>query len=417
MSATSHPHDFRTSQELLTAATVAIEQGRDARAELTRMSRAGTFHFDSEGHSYVYGYELSRALLRSPELLKGGQHVSSVPSGLTPEQARQLSEAAPPDPAMLTSIDNPEHARLRRSVGRAFAPKIVAGFGDVTRRAVDEAVGDLSRDRPVDLIPALCERVSGQVIGELIGLPEHDRAEFMRMANVQQVGRSPGASFDDQLRALTTRRSMFDYIAAVIDEARRSPIEGTPVGHLLQEQAKGAVSQEELVSLVALLYSAGFTTTVRLLGNGLAMLMTHQEQGDLLRADPSLARAFTNEVARYAAPVATVAYHAGEGAQIEDVPMPFGSTCTILIGLANRDERVFDAPNTFDILAQRSSIELAFGSGVHFCLGVHLAKLELDILLTEMTRRFPAMQLASPLEPRPLFRVRDYAAINAVLVP
>jgi cytochrome P450 len=165
------------------------------------------------------------------------------------------------------------------------------------------------------------------------------------------------------------------------------------------------------------MYSAGFGTTVRMLSNGLVLLMQHPDQADALRADPSLARQTTEEVLRYDGPVMDVGYIAGDDAQVEDTPIEPGTHTTIIIGAANYDPRLFDDPGVFDVTRKRATVPLSFGYGIHYCLGVSLSRLEGDVVFPEIVRRFPRMQLAEEPERHLSFRSRAWKQVNAVLEP
>lgn len=415
-------HDLSTGSErddLLAAAVRAGEAQQDPFGYLDRLVAEGTSHIAANGDAYVYGYLLSKQQLRSSALYKGGRHISSLSPSFTPGQLAEIDRKAPPDPGMLTSLDDPDHARLRRIVSRAFAPDAVEQYRAVTLQALESVLAELPRHEPVDLVSGLCDHIPSQVIGHLIGVPLPDRGAFMRMSKGQAVGRDPRSDYPTQLRAAEIRTDMFAYVAGLIDAQRSEPDESTPLGRLVSlERAGEQVTREEMVSLAALMYSAGFGTTVRLLGNGLVLMMRHPDQAELLRQDPGLARAATDECVRVDPPVMDVAYLAGEGAEVDGVPVEQGRRVSIVLGAANRDPRVFEAPSVFDITAPRGkNLPLSFGFGTHYCLGVSLAKLESDVVLSEMVRRFPGMQLVSEPESFPSFRQREFFSIDVVLEP
>ena len=157
-------------------------------------------------------------------------------------------------------------------------------------------------------------------------MPLPDRAHFARLAGLQSLGRDPDASFADHLTAVRARREMYDYVEGLIDAERPDP-QDTPVGRLVRHEQDGEISRVELVSLVATVYSAGFGTTVRMLGNGLVALLRHPGQATWLRQNPQQARQVTDELLRYDTPVMTVAYYAAEGAALGDRRLEPGSLC------------------------------------------------------------------------------------------
>ncbi len=211
---------------------------------------------------------------------------------------------------------------------------------------------------------------------------------------------------------------MFAYIGELIEAERAHPGD-YPLGRLIKLEQEGEkISSAELISLAALMYSAGFGTTHRTIGNGFVSLLQHPEQAAALANDPSLARASTDEVLRYDATVMTVGYFVGadEGEAAGRRLAP-GTKCTVLLGAANHDPTMFDRPEVFDIMAPRRHGSMTFGYGTHYCLGVNLSKLETDVVLGETFRRYPRMQLTETPVRKPSFRVREFVSVMAVLEP
>jgi cytochrome P450 len=407
----------RSPSDLLDEAMHSSEGQRDPYPLLQCLVDEQEYYISAEGNSYVFSYGLSQATLRSPDLYKGGEHVSSASMSFTRDQREVLSREEPDSSGMLTSIDDPDHARLRRLVSLFFTPKAIDKLRVYTEEVLDRMLADLPHDEPVDLLATLFTELPSEVVGSLIGLPLSDRAPFAALAAVSSVGRDPEASFDDRLKAARARRDMQDIIEAMIAEERRDPAD-TLVGGLIRLGTEGErISDAEVVSLTALLHSAGFGTTKRALGNGLVALLRHPEQAKRVRADESITRQATDEVLRYDPSVTTVAYWVGEGAHLRDAPLEPGSLCTVVIGAANRDRRVFEDPEAFDITIARSSAPLAFGYGAHYCLGAALARMEMDVVLGSLVRRFPRMELAEDPERTASFRSRTFKNVEVVLEP
>ena len=369
-----------------------------------------------DGRSFAYGYRQCTAVLRSPTFLKHGEHASSVPSGITAEQAEILRRERPDAPGMLSSIDDPAHSRLRRLVSLAFTPRRLEPYVSLISKTLDELLAELDPTEPVDLVSTVNSQIPSQVVGELIGLPLPDRAYFARLAGLQSLGRDPDASFDDHLTAVRARREMYDYVEGLINDERSDPRD-TPVGRLVRQEQDGEIGRAELVSLVATVYSAGFGTTVRMLGNGLVGLLRHPDQAAWLRQNPHRARQVTDELLRFDTPVMTVAYYAGEGAALAGRRLEPGSLCTVILGAANHDARVFDAPDVLDVTRPRDDAPLSFGYGTHYCIGASLARLEGDVVYCEMLGRYPRMALAGEPVRQDTFRARAFSEIPVVLEP
>ena len=407
----------RSHRELLEAAMHSPEGRADPYPFLQELVDRDEQCVLDDGRSFVYGYRAATVTLRSPDFMKHGEHASSTPSGLTPDQLATLRRERPDAPGMLSSIDDPEHARLRRLVSLAFTPRVIEPYLPLIRDTLDELLDTLERHEPIDLVATLNSQIPSQVVGQLIGLPLPDRDMFARLAARQSLGRDPDASFDDHLTGARARRQMYEYVADLIAAEGADPGD-TPVGRLISlEQQSEKISGPELVSLVATVYSAGFGTTVRMLGNGLVALLRHPDQARFLREHPDLARQATDEILRYDTPVATVAYFAGEGATVGDEALEPGSLCTVILGAANHDPRMFDEPGIFDVTRPREEAPLSFGFGTHFCIGSALAKLEGDVVFGEMVRRFPRMELAAEPTRQVSFRTRAFTEIPVILEP
>ena len=406
-----------TPGELLEAAMHSPEGLENPYPFLEHLVADGESHVADDGHSYVYSYAASAATLRSPAFFKGGEHISSTSTSFTAEQIEVLRRERPSDPGMLTSIDDPDHARLRRLVSVFFTPKGVDRLRRTTEEVFDRVVEGFERHQPVDLVSTLFTELPSEVVGSLIGLPLSERASFAALAAVSSRGRDPDNTFDDHLDAVRAQRAMHAIIEAMIAEERGDPRD-TMVGGLIRMEAEGeTISDDEVVSLTTMMHSAGFGTTRRLLGNGLVALLRHPDQARSLRDDPSIARQATDEVLRYDGSVMTVAYLAADGAHVNGTALEPGSLCTIILGAANHDPRVAEAPAIFDVTRQRGTTPLSFGHGGHFCLGAALARMETDVVLGSLLRRFPNMELAEEPQRVPSFRSRSFREVSVILEP
>jgi 6-deoxyerythronolide B hydroxylase len=381
------------------------------------VGRADLFE-SSSGMMFVCGYDLAMTMLRSPRFLKQGRHGSWLFSKLTPEQDAQLRREAPATPGWLSMLDPPDHTRLRRLVSLAFTPKSVDALRDHVASTLTARLDALPPGEPVDLVAEVCVPIPADVIGTLLGIPIADRDWFLQLAAINAKEQDPPSTFEDKLRAVRARRELLEYVESMLDERRREPKDDL-TGRLIALEEQGErISAEELASLVLILYTAGFLTTAHMLGNGLVAFMRDPEQAAALRDDPALARNATDEVLRLHAPSATVGYTAADELEPGELPLKPAAPHTVLLGVANRDPRRFESPFSFDVRPKRDWPHLSFGFGLHFCLGAALARLEGDVVFTEMVRRYPDMQLAED-QPRHIqsFRLNGYERILAVLQP
>lgn len=323
------------------------------------------------------------------------------------------------DPSFL-ALDPPDHTRLRRLAAPAFTPKRIAGYRDrierATDRLVDRALARAERDGRFDLMAHLAAPLPISVIAELLGLPETDVPRLARYGNAL------GASLDG-IRSLrharelqTTIRDLQDLFADLVELRTREPGEDV-VSRLVAGLGAQKLTPGELLQACALLLVAGFETTVNLIGNGVRALLDHPEQWALLREDPGLAPRVVEEVLRYDSPVQLTERIAKEDVELAGKTIRRDRSVLVLLGAAGRDPRVFDEPDRFDITRERSAEHLAFSSGVHYCLGAPLARLEGAVMFRAIAERLPGLQPAGRVRRRTNVTLRGIASFPVRLDP
>ncbi|MGQ9910672.1 MAG: cytochrome P450 family protein [Candidatus Flexifilum sp.] len=294
-------------------------------------------------------------------------------------------------------VDEPDHTRLRTLVHRAFTPQRVeqmrAGIEALAHDLLDRQRG---RD-VVDFMTAFAVPLPLTVIGDLMGISQADRADFRRwMANTISdfSPRRPLALIPKLLNAFALNR----LLKRIIAERRARPTDDLTTA-LVQAEADGdRFSEDELLAMLFLILFAGHETTVNLLGGGLLALLQHPDQLARLKAEPDRLDAAIEELLRFTSPVQHVAYrYAIEDVTVGGTTIPRGSMLVVSIASANRDERVFPDPDRLDI-AREPNRHIAFGFGVHYCLGAPLARLEAQIGFRVLLARCPDIELAVPAE-------------------
>lgn len=293
--------------------------------------------------------------------------------------------------SMITS-DDPTHRRLRRLVARAFTPRAVADLEPAmtatTRRLVDAAV----REGAVDLIEAYALPFPVQVITELIGVPERDRARFQRW--VHGIIRPPGLLATAQILASMWR--FIRYLRGLIALRRAEPAQDLFSALVHVEDASDRLGDDELVAMAFLLLTAGHETSVSLIANGTLALIDHPEQQARLRAQPELLPTAIEELLRYDGPTLTSdPYYARDGFTLHGVEIPAGAAVLPAVLSANRDEAAFDRPDALD-LGRAPNRHLAFGKGLHHCIGAPLARLSARVAFTSLLAAAPQIALAVP---------------------
>ncbi|MFC9440501.1 cytochrome P450 [Nocardia sp. NPDC057030] len=339
----------------------------------------------------VVGYDAAKEVLRHPDIRKDpntaagaeARHSASGASGVTSANRRSSYH--------LLNADPPRHARLRKLVAPAFAPARMAALES---RVVSIADGLLDRIAAagaarVDLLEQYAFPLPITVICELLGVPVEDRAQFRDWSTaVVDVSMSEPAAMRTATDALV---AYFDQLVAL---RRTRGLGDDLISHMLTAAEDGdRLSLDELISMAFLILVAGHETTVNLIGNTVLTLLTDPPRYRALAEDPDSVTPLIEEVLRHNGPVniATLRY-TGAPITLGSTDIPAGELVLVALGSANRDERHFTEPTTFD--PGRPANHIAFGHGIHYCLGAGLARLEARVALTRLVARFPDLRLA-----------------------
>jgi cytochrome P450 len=304
--------------------------------------------------------------------------------------------------SMLTR-NPPDHTRLRRLVSSAFTARRVHELRPAVEKIVAELLDGLGG--PADFIDSFAFRLPSDVIGELLGVPAADRAQFQALvrdwSQVLDVITPEVLATADP--AAATMRS---YLAGLAAERRRSPRDDLMSALVAAEAEGDRLSEEELVTMAALLFAAGFETTTNLLGNGLVALLRHPGQVPAMLADPASA---VEELLRYDSPVQLLARVAWEPTTIGGVAIEPGDRIVAYLGAGNRDPRRFHDPERLDVF-RADNAPLSFGGGVHYCLGAPLARLEAQVALPALFARFDIALDGEPSR-RDSLTIRGYTTL------
>jgi cytochrome P450 len=289
--------------------------------------------------------------------------------------------------------DEPDHRRLRRLVDGAFARRDVQAMRGSIAQIADGLLDGFAGRETVDLALDYSRRLPLAVIADLLGLPPRDRDEF---AELVRRALSITTTFS-MVMAMGSMTRMIDYIRAQIEAARRDPRPGLMAELIRAEEDGDRLDESELLSMVALLLIAGFETTTHLVSDSVLMLEQHREQKAWLLADPAtrMERA-VEELARFTSPVqSTKPRYVARDTEFFGQTLPRGELIMALVGAANADPAEFDAPERLD-LDRFPNPHLVFSSGIHFCLGQQLARVETQVALERLYARYPNLALADP---------------------
>ena len=334
----------------------------------------------------VSRYEDCLSLLRDPRLVRNRSRLtggSRMPFP-TPKAVNIMMQS-------MIFEDEPEHRRLRTLVHKAFTPralsKLEARVESITHELLDKA----EPQGTVDLMQAYALPIPVTVIGEMVGVEEQYMQRFKKSINAMTSGIKGLGMI--RLMLWDVWRTM-GFIREFVQYKRDHLGDDILSGLILAEDGGDRLSEDEIVSMVFLLLGAGYETTVYLITNAVLTLLQHPDQLEKLRANPDLMESAIEEVLRYNNPVhGTKPGYAREDFMMHGVTIPKGAVVMPLIGAANRDPRVFDNPDTFDITRSPNK-HLGFGQGIHYCLGAPLARLEAKIALTNLLARNANLQLA-----------------------
>jgi cytochrome P450 len=346
-------------------------------------------------------YEDCRAVLRDNRFGKRDPSEGAP----TPEQdgaegagfwaARNRGDSRDVDPIFsrsLLRLNPPDHTRLRGLVSRGFTPRRVDEQRAAITAMTDELLDEMAAAGEVEVLDALGFKLPVRVIGELVGVPPPDRDAFRSLVRDAATGLEPGTDTDTLARAGDAGRELAAYFRALVAERHARPRDDLTSALIAVRDADDRLTEEEVIATLILIFAAGFETTTNLIGNGLGTLLTHPAELARLRADPSLVPTAVEEILRYQSPVQADARTALEPADIDGLPVAENELVITLLGAANRDPAVFDDPETFSI-RERSTPVLSFASGIHYCLGASLARLEGQIVFDRLLDRFATIEL------------------------
>ncbi|KQY07342.1 cytochrome [Mycobacterium sp. Root135] len=350
------------------------------------------------------------------------RHPSSASDRLKSTVAqREIANGAEPRPFGQPGFlfqDPPDHTRLRRLAQQAFAPKRVRALEADVVAMVDGLLDRVSGDS-LDAVADLAYPLPVAVICRMLGVPIEDEPQFSRASALLAQGLDPFITFTGELPdnfadRMNAGHWMRGYIAGLVEERRAAPREDLISALIAAEEDGDQLTTDEIVATCNLLLVAGHETTVNLIGNAILAMQREPGQWAALAEDPGRAATIIEETLRYDPPVQLAGRTAAEEMTIGGVTVPKGDTMMLLLAAAQRDPAAFDAPDAFDP-GREDLRHLAFGHGVHFCLGAPLARLEARVALTAVTRRFPRATLAGEPPYRPNVTLRGMASLPLAL--
>jgi pimeloyl-[acyl-carrier protein] synthase len=403
---------------------------------MTQMSLADRFFVDAmsaafreDPYPYYETYRGRERLLRVDDtiwLSLGHADVTAMlrHPKLSSNESRATTEAGCPDAGRLAGsllfMDPPDHTRLRRLVACAFTPKRVADLRRtseaITAELLDETAAAGASGDVVDLIRSLAYPLPVRTICSLLGVPETDEATFTRWSRGLARSLDPSVLRSAEVDAAIAdaESGLAAYLEDLLAVRRTRPADDL-LSALLDVEADGdRISPDEVVDLALLLLVAGHETTVNLIGNGVLALLRAPDQLNLLRRAPDLVAGAVDELLRFDSPVQLTQRVATEDLDLVGSPVRAGDEIMLVLGAANRDPLVFAEPNRLDV-TRDARRHVAFGGGIHHCLGAALAQLEGEVALSALLARFPQLELAGEPLRRPTFTLRGLESLPVVV--
>lgn len=297
--------------------------------------------------------------------------------------------------SMMLFLDDPDHKRLRDLVQKAFTRKVVEDLRPRITGIVDELVDGFVSAGGGDLLTEVAYPFPVFVICELLGVPKTDRPLFHDWAKelAARLEIQPLRTPEQEARAEIAVQKMGEYFDGLIEERRSQPRDDLLTSLALVEEGGYSLTHDELLATCMLLLVAGHETTANLIGNGVHALMRHRDQWDRLTGDPSLARPATEELLRFDSPVQFLQRTALEDLELGGTELTRGTPVAVLLGAANRDGAHFPDPDRLDLTRDAAPL-VAFGGGIHFCLGAPLARLEAQSAFGALAQKAPSLEVA-----------------------
>jgi cytochrome P450 len=293
----------------------------------------------------------------------------------------------------MLDLDPPDHTRLRGLVQKVFMPRLIENLRQRLQNLADELLNRVQARRRMDLIHDYALQIPTTIIAEMLGVPVKDRLKFHRWSNAAITSTS---SRWGVLMALPHAVAFLRYIRMLVKARRANPEDDLVTALVRAEEAGDRLGEDELLAMIFLLLVAGHETTVNLIGNGMLALLENPDQSNRLRDNPALIKSAVEELLRYNGPLETATErYPREDTAVAGITIPRGELVLAVLASANRDERQFEHADRLD-LSREPNPHIAFGYGVHYCLGAPLARLEGQIAIATLLRRMPDLKLAIP---------------------
>ena len=315
-------------------------------------------------------------------------------ASVNPMQTRKRERRSDDGGKSILNLDPPDHTRLRRLVSLAFTPTAIERLRPRVQQLVDDALDVAAERGSMEMIDELAFPVPFQVISDLLAMPTERSIELREWSQHLTASLEPTADEGDMDRADAALEQFVPYLVSIIDERRRHLGDDLLSALIQVEESGDRMTNQELIAFVLLLYVAGHETTVNLIGNGMLALLRNPDQLRLWRDDHALDAVAVDELLRFDGPVQLTVRVPIRPVHYGEVTVQPGTVVMTVLGAANHDPAMFDDPHALRLDRPNANRHLALAAGVHYCLGASLAKLEAQVAISTVIRRFPDVALA-----------------------
>ncbi|CAN5594667.1 hypothetical protein BH09PLA1_BH09PLA1_32470 [soil metagenome] len=336
-------------------------------------------------------------VLRDPRFAKEPYLAASLPSLVRD----QLGLPAEPDaavagePLAMLFIDPPRHTKIRSIFNRGFSARAMSLLRPRIQQIAEKRIDRVASTGQIDLMRELAYPLPTIVIAELLGFPPEDYSKLKKWSDDFAAALTINPTIAQQTASDQSREELREYFDRVVERLKKSPGENLISTLLAGGVEDGLLTRQEFFANCALLMAAGHETTSNLIGNGLLALLRNPDQLQLLRDDPTLMPPAVEEILRYDSPVQWNSRIATEDVVLSGVHVPRGAVLLISLGSANRDPEIFAEPDRFDIRRRGENKHVAFGQGIHYCIGAALARMEAEIAIGAVIGKFRQIRLAN----------------------
>ncbi len=408
-----------TPDEVIADLFLTPEGIADPAPRYHRLRDLAPVHRSGTGAVFLTRFEDCNEVLRDNRFGKaqrdGGSLIPNADSEASEyrlEQQRRFGD----QPRSMLFLNPPDHTRQRRLVSRAFTPRRVAAMRETIAELSSRCVADLRAAGEGDLLDLVGFPLPVAVIGAMVGVPEADWPRFRRLITTSAAAIEPTATVEDLKAAEETNAETWTYFRALVAERRARPQDDLLSDLIAVEEAGDQLSESEVIVVATLLFAAGFETTTNLIGNGMGALLRNPDEMARLWDDPSLLPTAVEEMLRWDSPVQFDTRTALEPAELAGEPVEAGTRVVTLLGAANRDPDHFTDPDRFDV-ARDEGAPMSFASGIHYCLGANLARVEGQEVFGALRDAFSHIELAGDLVQRPRMTLRGYEAVPVRVTP